>query len=843
MQVELESSLVAGNAMVASLHVGCMEEMKSGTEPTARGPQVGWDHIQDAANQALAVHAERRDASWDTVLEIDHDRGEEKASTRPGFELATYAIPAGCQGMDHSSGWPGVQENFSNVTNAALRPLLDQLPLGAALVTEYVFSPKGDGAISLECRLCVEVPDDVSAQLAEELAVCLATLSNHFGFRTANPRMVDTRFDSTKTLVVRPLAASCLPRSGTMGFASTEETDVAIRLPIPTLPPTGEQAPDQRIGAGNLSQFLKAARALRRSLRIRISLVRERLPGTAAEALARLLRENPQLVGVSDLDVPRIGQMMLYRQVQGWTERSDAILRIKIEAEGSEGQTPIGSLLRMLAAEMFPGLRVEIVSRQSLPEEPLATIDLSDAIPLAGPLPPLFPPPAMLEALDFPRHYDNPSVSLPSDGLMLGHAQLGGFEHPVRIAEGDRSRHVYMLGATGTGKSTLLLNMVRQDMEAGRGIALIDPHGDLFEQVLASVPPSRLCDVHIIDPDDESHAVGLNPLDFDGAPSLTKVNRVINDLMDIFTALWNMREVAGPAFEQYFRNSFLLASTAPEDQPPEGLPKGPPTLLTAIEVMRNRDYRHFLLERCASSFLGGDIGGEVERFFHSAHAVNGEHSFANWVPYVTSKLSRFTSNPRLRRILCLPRRTLNFRMAIDRGEIILVKLDKGHLGDLDTRMIGMLITKYLFHAALSRSDVASSARRPFHLYLDEFQNFVTNDIPDILSEARKFGLHLTLAHQTLGQLKSEGQSPTLDAVLGNVATRLFFRVGLKEAKQLEAEFLPHFDAQAMAALPDRYVLARVLVYNKPSPPFVFRTADILLPAAEQRMKQDTSDVG
>jgi hypothetical protein len=390
-----------------------------------------------------------------------------------------------------------------------------------------------------------------------------------------------------------------------------------------------------------------------------------------------------------------------------------------------------------------------------------------------------------------------------------------------------------MLGATGTGKSTLLLGMMRQDMEAGRGLALIDPHGDLFHLVLASLPPNRRADLVVIDPSDEQHLVGLNPLDFGGAPNLTRVNRVTNDLLDIFEELFDMKVAGGPIFEQYFRNTFLLASTTPEDKPPEGLPKGPPTLLTAIEVMRNREFRDFLLDRCSMSYLGADIGGEVVRFFRSAHTVSGDHSFANFVPYVTSKLARFTNNPQLRRLLCTPRRTMNFRQAIDRGAIILVKLSKGYLGDLDTRMIGMLITKYLFHAALSRGDVASRERRPFYLYLDEFQNFISPDVPDILSEARKYGLHLTLAHQTLGQFKAEGHSSLLDAVLGNVATKLMFRVGLQEAKLLEGEYLPHFDARAMAALPDRYVLARVLVNNKPSPPFVFKTADSPLPPKER----------
>ena len=742
-----------------------------------------------------------------------------------GFELASYAIPAGWRAHENaehqilSQGW------FSKLMNAALRPMVEQLPPGSALVTEYVLMPRGNGALSMKCRLGIEAPEVIAKRLTQDLAVCLATLSDHFGFRDASDFASKSR-GALETWAIQPQVATCEDQSSTMGFARMEGKSSSVRLPVLESPTTD---------AGNLGHFIKAARAMPHGLRVRIRLVRESLPESASETFEGLLKGAPTIVIGNNEAGTLSDQMALVQLLQGRIGNSRDILRLKAEVDCPLGHPPSGSLMRMLAAALFPGLRVEIISKGAIPDAPSGTIDLSDVMSLAGPLPPLLPPPSLLETLDFPRHFVNPSVSLPAEGILLGHAQVGGFEQPVRISQSDRSRHVYMLGATGTGKSTLLLSMVRQDMETGRGLALIDPHGDLFHLVMAAIPAHRRADLVVIDPSDEKHLMGLNPLDFDGSPTLTRVNRVINDMLDIFGELWDMKEVAGPAFEQYFRNTFLLASTTPEDNPPEGLQKGPPTLLTAIEVMRNREFRDFLLDRCPKSFLGADIGGEVVRFFRSAHAVSGDHSFVNWVPYVTSKLARFTNNPQLRRLLCTPRRTVDFRHAIDRGSIILVKLSKGYLGNLDTRMLGMLITKYLFHAALSRGDVAISDRRPFYLFLDEFQNFISlsRDVPDILSEARKYGLHLTLAHQTLGQFKAEGRSSMLDAVLGNVATKLMFRVGLQEAKQLEGEYLPHFDARAMAALPDRYVLARVLVNNKPSSPFVFKTADSPLPPTEQ----------
>jgi hypothetical protein len=737
-----------------------------------------------------------------------------------GFELASYALPAFRQGHERALRQSVDDEAFARVVNSALHPMVEQLPLGAALVTEYIFLAKDDGAVSLTFRLLIDAsPSDVG-NLRNELAVCLATLSDYFGFRVEASCHTANQWKSTETLVVRPTTISFGPRSGSIGFTGEEVSLETVRLPVPEITPG--QTSNMGASPRSLSNFIKAARATRHSLRVRIRMTREHLSATTSHMLEKLLKQDSVPLD-ANMEMPRIGQMTLLRQLEGWAESSGDVLRLAVEADYPAPQAPASSLLRILAAELYPGLRVEIVAKNQLSISVEDAIDLGGVIPLSGPLPPMLPSPYMLEAMDFARHFVNPRVSLPAHGMLLGHAQLAAFERPVRIAESDRSRHMYLLGATGTGKSTLILNMIRQDMEAGHGVALIDPHGDLFDQVLASVPTSRHSDLIIIDPHDPRFPVGLNPFDFDGAPSVSKANRVINDFLDIFSELWNMREAGGPSFEMYFRNTYLLACTTPENAPPAGLPKGPPTLLTASEVMRDRAFRKRLLAGCQTSFLGADVGGEVARFFQSAHEVSGDHSFANWVPYVTSKVARFTNNLTLRKLMCSPKRTVNFRAAMDSGAIILVKLNKGSLGELDARMIGMLITKYLFHAALSRADQSPEARRPFYLYLDEFQNFVTRDIPGMLAEARKFRLHLILAHQTLGQLKEQGPASTLDALLGNIATRLYFRVGLQEAHLLENEFLPYFDGQTISTLPDRYVLARLLVHNKPTPAFIFET--------------------
>ena len=443
--------------------------------------------------------------------------------------------------------------------------------------------------------------------------------------------------------------------------------------------------------------------------------------------------------------------------------------------------------------------------------------------------PPLLPAPPMLESLSFPRHYANPTVVLADDGLHLGRAHIGGVVVDVRMPHADRSLHTYALGATGTGKSTLLYNMASQDIHAGHGLVVIDPHGDLFDQLLLAVPPNRRADLLVIDPDDERFCPCLNPMDFDGKPDAEAVNRVANDLLAIFDRIYDMKVAGGPIFEDYFRHSMLLAAVAPSCGPPdeEGTV---PTLVTVGHVLRNREFRKACIARL-DQFYGPRPAAEIRQFIELAQKASGDTAFENIAVYVSVKLSRFVTNATMRKLFCSGRRSLDFREIMDGRRILLVNLSKGDLGSHDSRFIGMMLTKYLFNAALSRADVPRQHRTPFYFYLDEFQNFVSSDIPDMLAEARKFGVHLVLANQTLGQLTDGGRRETLDAVLGNVATRLFFRVGQTEAAAVEAGFTPYFDDQTLANLPDRHVLCRLQINGRPTLPFVFQTSPPLpLPA-------------
>ena len=756
------------------------------------------------------------------------------------FELVSFNIPSFSTTPRSEAARSVIEMRLQDEINIALKPFIEQMPVGAALIIEHECAPTGNGAITLRSQFSFEQGSNYTAPTAKrlslegELAVCLSALSEHFSFRKIEPNATGYQETYGQSMTIRPISIPCFPKTGTMGFTAGIHHQPIVLLPALDPRKMNQKERDGEQWTSTLRHAFMAARAAQHTIRIRIRLVRERLDKNANEILCQLLNDDMNSIAASDSSIEKDNSnpsqssnlAILRALVKSWSNEDSEVLRVELEAETTHERTISESLLRILAGEVFPERAVEIFAtdKKRLADKGVEhVLDFSNLYPLSAGLPPLLPQPELLETLNFARHYTNPSVQLPKSGLLLGSVHLSGFEHPVHMAEADRSRHMYILGATGTGKSTLLYNLIRQDIEAGRGVAMIDPHGDLFDQVLAAIPRKRMHDVIIIDPSDERHSVGLNPFDFDGESTLHQVNRVINDLLDIFEDLYDMRIAGGPSFEQYFRNTLLLTSTAPHDNPPPGLPIGPPTLLTAIEVLRNDDYRKFLLGRCDNNNLGKALGQDVFGFFKSALAVTGDHKLVNYVLYITNKFSRFTHNPQLRQMLCTPKRTVNFRNIMDERKILLVNLDKGQIGDQDTKMIGMLITKYLFQAAMSRSNLPRDARTPFYYYLDEFQNFVNSDIPDMLTESRKFGLHLVLAHQTLGQLVEKGSNSILDAVLGNVATKLAFRVGLREAKALEPTYMPHFDASTLTQLPDQHVLTRILVDNKPSLPFVFET--------------------
>ncbi|MCL5792393.1 MAG: type IV secretion system DNA-binding domain-containing protein, partial [Deltaproteobacteria bacterium] len=480
------------------------------------------------------------------------------------------------------------------------------------------------------------------------------------------------------------------------------------------------------------------------------------------------------------------------------------------------------AFLKMVGNEIFHDCPVSVkVVKQAkeiiLSEEPQSVLDdkaldLRDCLNMGAALPPLFPDVSTLIDYGVNRIYKNRIMNLPQDGIILGQIKDDLKQMNVRFSRSDRSRHCYVVGATGTGKSTLFYNMIVQDIENGEGVAVVDPHGDLYHQILASIPSWRMDDVVLVDPCDFNHSVGINFLEFDEQYKQVQINYITNEMIKIFDRLYDLSRTGGPIFEQYMRNALFLAM----DNKYPGR-----TLMDIPLIFEDKEYREFLIEGCNNPIVSGFWERQAEK-------ADGEASLNNMAPYVTCKLNQFTTNALLRPIIGQSKSTINFREIMDKGKILLVNLSKGLLGELDSQLLGMLIIGKIFSSAMGRVSIPLEQRRPMFLYVDEFQNFTTDTIAYLISEARKFGIHMTIANQNLAQLtKNQGMQNILDSVLGNVGTILMLRLGSTDADKMEVYTKPVLQANDLQELPDFHAAGRLLIKNAPSHPFVFKTTPML----------------
>lgn len=467
------------------------------------------------------------------------------------------------------------------------------------------------------------------------------------------------------------------------------------------------------------------------------------------------------------------------------------------------GKSPPGDGLVSLVGSAFFARPVHTATTPYPMNE--ESLDLRCALPAAIALGRLLPAAGDLRRVRSPRVFLDAAIQLPTRGVVLGHLAAGG-QREVRLSHADRSRHVHILGATGAGKSTLLLSMLMQDIARGDGACLIDPHGDMFEQALAMMPSGRLDDVVVIDPGDVTHAVGLNLLEADPSAGAAARNFAINEMIAIFSRLYDMRVVGGPMFEMYMRNAMLLLLEG-------GLPDA--TLIDVPRVFQDRVLRNAMLARCTNRLV-------INFWQREALRATGDASLEAIAPYVTSKLNQFIGNALLRPIIGQPRSTIDFRRFMDEGKVVLVNLARGLCGDLDSRLLGMVTVGKIFASALGRVRMPEESRRPFNLYIDECQNLLTPTMAQMLAEARKFGLRLVLANQTLGQLE-DGNSGMLTSMLGNVGSLLLMRLGPIDAERMEIFTRPYLSATELRTLPDREVAACLLVEGRPIRPFVFRS--------------------
>lgn len=393
---------------------------------------------------------------------------------------------------------------------------------------------------------------------------------------------------------------------------------------------------------------------------------------------------------------------------------------------------------------------------------------------------------------------------------VLGRTVFRGERQVFGILPDDRRRHVLAIGKTGQGKSTLLAHLIASDIRAGRGVGLLDPHGDLCEAILAGVPSERTNDVILLDAGDARHPVSFNPLD---CPRAEDRALVASGVLSAFKKLYG--ESWGPRMEHILRNTLLALLERPGS-----------TLLTAVRLLSDDRFR---------SDLTGTLADPIVRAFWQREfpALPRKLQVEATAP-VLNKLGHFVSTPLLRNILGQPKSTLQLRRILDEGKILLVNLSKGRMGDDASALLGAFLTTAIQLAAMSRADVPEEKRPDFFLYVDEFQNFATESFASILSEARKYGLALTLANQYLAQL----DEATAAAVFGNVGTLISFQVGAGDADviatQLGGDLLP----RDLLNVPRFQAYARLLIDGSPSRPFSMQT----LPPRQARDKSRSDTI-
>ncbi|MBT4071643.1 MAG: type IV secretory system conjugative DNA transfer family protein [Candidatus Magasanikbacteria bacterium] len=395
-----------------------------------------------------------------------------------------------------------------------------------------------------------------------------------------------------------------------------------------------------------------------------------------------------------------------------------------------------------------------------------------------------------------------PPANLPKEGLKLGFVEYRGQKEDVFIKEADRRRHLYIIGKSGSGKSVAIANLAIQDIQAGKGVAVVDPHGDLVEAILQHIPKHRADDVIIFNPSDLERPIGLNML---GPKTEDERDFAVQEMIGIFYKLFPP-EMIGPMFEHQMRN-VMLTLMADIDNPG--------TIVDIPRMFTDDDYVKVYLDKVTDPV--------VRAFWEKEMAKTSDHQKSEMLGYLVSKVGRFVGNEMMRNIMGQQQSGFDFRDIMDNEKILLVNLAKGKTGEVNSKLLGLIVVAKLQMAAMGRADMEEEDRKDFYLYIDEFQNFITDSISTILSEARKYKLDLIVAHQYMGQLVDDkGKSDVRDAILGNVGTMMSGRIGPDDSEILAKEFAPVFGSYDLINAPQFSFYTKMLIDNQASKPFLMR---------------------
>ncbi len=390
---------------------------------------------------------------------------------------------------------------------------------------------------------------------------------------------------------------------------------------------------------------------------------------------------------------------------------------------------------------------------------------------------------------------ESPPPQLPAEGVIIGQTNYRDQKYPIRIKDIDRMRHIYMVGKTGVGKTNLYQNMIMQDIKDGKGVAYLDPNGDAVEYILAHIPKERAEDVILFDPSDTERPMGLNLLEW-------KTNEqrdfLVQEAIQIFYKLFdpNQTGIVGPQFEHWMRNGALTLMSHPEGG----------TLVDIPRLFTDPDFEKDRIKHVKDPV--------VKNFWEKQMTKTSDFHKSEMLNYFTSKFGRFMTNDMMRNIIGQTQSAFDFRQVMDGKKILLCKLSKGLIGEINAFLLGMIIVSKIAMGAFSRQDIAEDQRIPFYLYVDEFQNFITDVFATILSESRKYKLSLQITNQYIAQLDEKIR----DSVIGNAGNLIAFRVGASDAEFLVKEFAP-LTLDDLTNVDKFNFYIRMLIDNAPMPAF------------------------
>ena len=522
-------------------------------------------------------------------------------------------------------------------------------------------------------------------------------------------------------------------------------------------------------------------------------------------------------------------QVELARILTCWIRRP-AGFRVTAELR-AQGQVPTAVIVAL--QQDMPGLAVV---EDLVPRLAAGDVDLSDLAHGDLSLPGTLPSRNCLLDLGARPILASHRNALSDEGPIVG-ALPGVRQQVIRIPEAYRDQHCYAVGASGAGKTTFCYNSIVHDLHRGHGVLLIDPAGRAFDDVLRSIPEDRVEDVVIIDPHDKEWVVGLNLLAPEGPDASFQRQLAVNEMLGIFDRLYDLRQTGGPMFEIYMRNAMFLVIDSPESGG---------TLIEVVRVFEDKKFRDRLISACPDRSV-------VSFWKRIAEPATGEASLTGMAPYVTCKLNQFVQNAFIRPMVGQTNSSLSFSKVLSEKKIVLVNLAVGHLGPADVQLLGMLVMSKLFRAAFSRPAAENRAPR-MHVYLDEFQYHLTESMAGALSQLRKHNVCMTLSHQHLSQLvEARMGTKLLDAVLGNAATKLLFRLGPSDADRVASCLGPDLRAEDLQRLANFEVAAcvpspegsnsTVIARTLPAVECPYRRADVsAIKALQHRYSRLRTDV-